>query len=141
MKNEYHKVINPHFIIWVAFLLLFCTLALFELKNLLLILSGIFLLVFKILFTPYCYIFDRAGISICYPLFPNAHYLWKEVYSIKETTVKHYIGHKNILLNYMYRKRFELIGISKKRFYAANSIIKTKKTKAMLEIYWNEKIQ
>ena len=45
--------------------------------------TALLIIVIPAIFTPYCYIFDNEGVSLCYVFLPCERYLWNDVYAIE----------------------------------------------------------
>ena len=100
---------------------------------------GIAALLFIILpsiFTPFCYSFDKSGVSFYYVFLPNERYLWKDVYAIE---VENISSGRASVLDLFYASVFSLKGkgVGKTRFYMTGNIRKSFRTKYLLEKYWD----
>jgi hypothetical protein len=89
------------------------------------------------IFSPCYYVFDSEGVSICYVFLPCERYLWKNIYAI-DVQFKSY-GHRPSIF-------FRVFCISgsnegKLRFYMNGIIVKSIRTKRLLEKYWDGQIQ
>lgn len=84
-------------------------------------------IVIVLLLMPWGYRFDQKGITICYLFLPSERYLWRNIRSIE--------------VNYESRGPavFKLEGRSesKDRFYMDGKIHKNRRTKRLLETYWD----
>lgn len=91
---------------------------------------GALMLIFPIAMMPYCYSFDSKGVTLLYIFLPNERYLWDYIHSIK---VVHHSRQFTA---------FELKGQAegKKRFYMNSKIVKSWRTKRLLEKYWDGSI-
>lgn len=49
---------------------------------------ALLLFVFPAIFTPYCYVFDYEGVSLCYIFLPVERYLWKDIHAIEVEDIK-----------------------------------------------------
>lgn len=84
-------------------------------------------IVIVLLLMPWGYRFDQKGITICYLLLPSERYLWRNIRSIEV----------------FYERRgpatFKLEGRleGKSRFYMDGKICKNRRTKHLLETYWD----
>ncbi len=76
---------------------------------------------------PYGYRFDRKGITICYVFLPSERYLWSKIRAIQ-------VGYGRRGPGY-----FQLVGKSegKERFYTEGQVCKNRRTKRLLESYWD----
>ena len=50
-------------------------------------LAALLFLIIPSIFTPYCYLFDSEGVSLCYVFLPVERYLWKNIYSIEVSDI------------------------------------------------------
>lgn len=94
---------------------------------------ALILIVFPTIFSPYCYAFDREGVSLRYIFLPVERYLWDDIRDIEVTwagTTKYP------------RRVFSIEGINVGRhsFYMSGHISKTFRTKYLLEKYWDGEI-
>lgn len=90
-------------------------------------------------FTPYCYVFDNEGLSLCYAFLPNERYLWKCIYAIEAEDLEAASGRRSLLLFLLYSVVFSIHGetVGKCRFYMKGRIRKSFRTKRLLEHYWD----
>jgi len=89
-----------------------------------------------LIFTPYCYLFDPQGISLCYVFLPTERYLWKKIHAIEVIWIHH---GKPSFLDFLYASVFSIHGKNegKPRFYMEGHIRKSFRTKRLLEKYWD----
>ena len=89
------------------------------------------------IFTPYCYAFDKEGVSLCYIFLPVERYLWKDIRSI-EATIDYFCSKANIF-EFFYAFVFSIEGknVGKTRFYMQGHIRKSFRTKRLLTKYWD----
>lgn len=80
-----------------------------------------------LIFMPIYYRFDGEGLTFCYLIFPNEQYLWKK---IREIEVRY---EPKSPTSFRLTARPE----GKKRFYMDGKVIKTLRTKRLLEQYWD----
>lgn len=90
-----------------------------------------------LIFTPFCYLFDTEGLSLCYVFLPTERYLWKNIRSIEVDYIS--IGHHASFLDLVYASIFSISGkpSGKRRFYMEGHIRKSFRTKYLLEKYWD----
>lgn len=88
---------------------------------------ALFLLAVPILVMPFCYRFDTEGVTLCYLFVPNERYLWKNIRAIE--------------VDYDRRGattfRLEAKPEGKCRFYMEGKLHKNRRTKRLLETYWD----
>ena len=92
-------------------------------------------------FTPYCYAFDRNGVSLCYLFLPNERYLWKDIRRITEASKS--LGYKNQLFSLFFGNVFRIDGTLsvKRRFYMRGDIRRSFRARKLLEKHWDGIIQ
>ena len=105
--------------------------------------SGIVALITFIIpaiFTPYCYLFDSEGVSLCYVFLPVERYLWKDIRSIEvyNITIGSCCSEGNIF-EIFYANVFSIEGknVGETRFYMQGHIRKSFRTKWLLTKYWD----
>ncbi len=88
-------------------------------------------------FTPYCYLFDDEGVSLCYLFLPVERYLWKDIYAIEVEHID--ASGRPTVFEFFYAYVFCLSGenVGKRRFYMNGHIRKSFRTKYLLEKYWD----
>ena len=137
-----NKLFN-FFMIIGALLVWICIESLLEGDVWLSIALGIAALLFLIIpsiFTPYCYLFDSEGVSLCYVFLPVERYLWKNIYSIEVSDITIGSGGgKGNPFEFFYAFVFCIEGknVGNKRFYMNGQIRKSFRTKYLLEKYWD----
>lgn len=92
-----------------------------------------------LLFTPYCYVFDSKGVSLCYVFLPVERYLWKDIHSIEVENVRIAPGKSTTLLDAFFAYVFCIRGknVGRTRFYMNGCIRKSFRTKRLLEKHWD----
>lgn len=143
MKNKKQFALNRLFNFCVAFGLLFAwgSIGLFiDGDNEWGLGFGIVALLFIVLpaiFTPYCYAFDREGLSLCYVFLPVERYLWKDIRAIEveDTSVSTESNFFDLLFSYVFHIKGRNVG--KTRWYMNGHIRKSFRTKRLLEEYWD----
>ncbi len=98
---------------------------------------SLFLLIVPLFLLPYCYRFDTEGVSICYLFFSEERYLWADISSIYATEESD--GNGSPILDYWFSGAFQLQGQVQgtPRFYMTGQIRKTRRTKQLLQQYWD----
>lgn len=109
--------------------------------------AGIVMLVIALFFIatpailmPVIYVFDEKGVTICFLFFPNERYLWENIASIESTDDSSDSRHP--ILDLFFSRVFEISGAveGKERFYMRGEIRRSRRTKHLLEKYWDGKI-
>lgn len=100
--------------------------------------AALVFLISAALFTPYCYAFDREGISLCYIFLPVERYLWRDIHAIEVEWHNGNAGKAHIL-EFFYASVFVIHGkpVGTARFYMSGHIRKSFRTKRLLETYWD----
>lgn len=103
-------------------------------------LLGLFFLIVPIITMPYYYYFDNDGISAHYLLFPQERYRWNNIYAITVTNDSSH--HRSLLFDLIFSGVFEISGKveGKRRFYMQSHIRKSRRTKRLIEKYWDGKV-
>ena len=86
---------------------------------------ALILIVLPAIFTPYCYLFDDEGLSLCYLFLPVERYLWKDIYAIE---VEDRLGQrKSLLLFFLCTYVFSIYGeiAGEEKFYMRGHIRKS----------------
>ena len=94
---------------------------------------GIITLILTVLFTPYCYCFDKEGVSLCYVFLPVERYLWKDVKNIYIDYIK---GSRRLSVSYCVFA-IDAQNVGDCRFYMQGHIRKSFRTKRLLNKYWD----
>ena len=98
---------------------------------------SLLLIVLPAIFSPYCYVFDSEGVSLCYLFFSVERYLWKDIYAIdvKGTTS----SSRSILFELFFAYDFCIHGTSvgKLPFFMKGHVRKSLRTKRLFETYWD----
>ena len=104
-----------------------------------LVIAAHFILVPTILM-PVIYLFDEKGVTICFLFFPNERYLWDNIASIEATDDSSDSRHP--ILDFLFSRVFKISGEveGKERFYMRGEIRRSRRTKHLLEKYWDGKI-
>ncbi|MBE6673498.1 MAG: hypothetical protein E7596_00155 [Ruminococcaceae bacterium] len=104
-----------------------------------LVIAAHFILVPTILM-PVIYLFDEKGVTICFLFFPNERYLWENIAAIEATDDRSDSRHP--ILDFFFSRVFEISGAveGKERFYMQGHIRRSRRTKRLLEKYWDGKI-
>ena len=91
------------------------------------------------LFTPYCYVFDSKGVSLCYVFLPVERYLWRDIHAIEVENITTGTGASTTILEVFFAYVFCIRGknVGKTRFYMNGYIRKSFRTKRLLEKYWD----
>lgn len=99
--------------------------------------AAILFILIPALFTPYCYAFDKNGVSLRYVFFPEERYLWNNVRSIEVDII--FTSGRTHFFDLFYAWVFKLEGKNegKHRFYMQGHIRKSFRTKRLLEKYWD----
>ncbi len=101
------------------------------------IMFGVFALICiaMLAFLPYSYLFDQEGVSARYLFLPVERYLWNNIHAITVT----YTTSGNPIWDGLFSGVFEISGRpeGKCRFYMQGHICKSKRTKRLLETYWD----
>lgn len=107
--------------------------------GLVLCIAALFFIVTSSILTPYCYVFDSEGVSLCYIFFPVERYLWNDVYAIEVRCI--HSSHSNIF-ELLFGNVFSIEGrnVGPLRFYMNGHIRKSFRTKYLLEKYWDGEI-
>lgn len=94
------------------------------------------------IFTPYCYMFDAEGVSLCYVFFPEERYLWKNIHAVDvmETITTGRV-YSSIYLFFGYVFSISGANEGKTRFYMKGHIRKSFRTKYLIEKYWDGTIE
>ena len=87
---------------------------------------------------PWCYRFDPEGVSAKYIFFPQERYLWKNIHLIHVTEAIS-DGGKSTLFFYDFKIEGNVEG--KQRRYMDGRICKTRRTKRLIEKYWDGTIE
>lgn len=100
------------------------------------------LVVLSCFFTPYCYAFDKDGVSLLYLFSPTERYLWKNIHAI-EVGVDFGYMHDDDLFDWLFGGYFALHGQveSAPWFFMEGHIRKSFRTKYLLEKYWDGTIE
>jgi hypothetical protein len=100
---------------------------------------ALLLILLPAFFTPYCYIFDSEGISLCYLFFPVERYLWNNISAITVEDISIGSAGNYTLFELFYASVFSFKGRNEGpyRFYMHGHIRKTFRTKRLLEKYWD----
>ena len=98
--------------------------------------AGLLFILLPAFFTPYCYIFDSEGVSLCYIFLPVERYLWKNIHAIEVEDIG--TSHGNIF-DLIFASVFSIKGTNEGpcRFYMKGNIRKNFRTKYLLEKYWD----
>ncbi len=98
---------------------------------------ALLLTVLSTLLTPYCYAFDREGVSLCYVFLPVERYLWKDIYAIEveDTSTSSKSSIFVVFFSYVFAIKGKNVG--KQRFYMNGHVRKTLRTKKLFEKYWD----
>lgn len=98
---------------------------------------GIITLILTVLFTPYCYCFDKEGVSLCYVFLPVERYLWKNIKAI-DVTICH-MGRPTSIFTLFFGSVFSVdaLPVGTSRFYMKGYIRKSFRTKRLLNKYWD----
>ena len=104
-----------------------------------LVIAAHFILVPTILM-PALYMFDEKGVTICFLFFPNERYLWENIAAIEATDDSSSSQHP--ILDFLFSGVFEISGAvdGKERFYMQGHIRRSRRTRHLLEKYWDGKI-
>lgn len=104
-----------------------------------LVIASLFILTPAVLM-PVMYMFDEKGVTICFLFFPNERYLWENIASIEATDDSSDSRHP--ILDFFFSRMFEISGAveGKERFYMRGEIRRSRRTKHLLEKYWDGKI-
>jgi hypothetical protein len=99
--------------------------------------AGLLLIVLPAIFTPYCYSFDREGISLCYLFFSAERYLWKDIHAIevKDTSTSSRSALFELFFAYDFCIRGRSVG--KRKFFMEGHVRKSFRTKRLFEKYWD----
>lgn len=99
--------------------------------------AALLIMVGSALFAPFCYAFDREGVSLCYVFLPTERYLWKNIYAIEVEDIS--TGTRATMFDFFYASVFSISGRNegKQRFYMEGHIRKSFRTKYLLEKYWD----
>ena len=99
--------------------------------------AALLFIVLGAIFTPYCYAFDRDGVSLCYVFLPVERYLWNDIRAIEVEDTRDTA--KTTLFDFFYAYVFSIKGtnVGKYRFYMTGHIRKSFRTKYLLEKYWD----
>ena len=87
---------------------------------------------------PWCYCFDPEGVSAKYIFFPQERYLWKNIHSIRVAQAIS-DGGRNLLFFFDFKIEGNVEG--KHRRYMDGRISKTRRTKRLIEKYWDGTIE
>lgn len=89
------------------------------------------------IFIPFCYAFDREGVSLCYIFLPVERYLWKDIHAIEVENTS--TSSKSIIIEIFYAYVFAIKGtnVGKTRFYMEGHVSKSFRTKKLFEKYWD----
>lgn len=92
------------------------------------------------IFMPVIYMFDEKGVTICFLFFSNERYLWENIAAIEATYDSS--SSQNPILDFFFSRVFEISGAveGKERFYMRGEIRRSRRTKHLLEKYWDGKI-
>lgn len=102
---------------------------------------GIFaalLIVAPVVLMPWCYRFDPEGVSICYLFLSQERYLWKNVRCVCVVQAISDNGRQ-----FLFLRDLQIQGNveGKSRFYMDGRISKTRRTKRLIEKYWDGTIE
>ena len=99
-----------------------------------------FSIVVSSVFMPVLYMFDQKGVTICFLFFPNERYLWENIAAIEATDDSSSSQHP--ILDFLFSGVFEISGAveGKERFYMQGHIRRSRRTRRLLEKYWDGKI-
>lgn len=100
---------------------------------------ALLLIVLTAIFTPYCYVFDSQGVSLCYIFLPIERYLWKDIRAIEVEDTSIGTASQVSIFDFFYAYVFSIKGtnVGKCRFYMNGHIRKSFRTKRLLEKYWD----
>ena len=100
---------------------------------------ALLLIVLPAIFTPYCYVFDSDGVSLCYVFFPIERYLWKDIHAIEVEDISIGSSSHATIFEFFYASVFSIKGTNEGpyRFYMKGHIRKSFRTKYLLEKYWD----
>ncbi len=100
--------------------------------------AALLFLIVPAIFTPFCYVFDVEGVSLCYVFLPTERYLWKDIHAI-EVKYDISINTRETIFDFFYASVFSIKGknVGKLRFYMNGHIRKSFRTKYLLEKYWD----
>lgn len=87
---------------------------------------------------PWCYRFDPEGVSVKYLFLPQERYLWENIYFISVVDAIS-DGGRRCLFFYDFKIEGDVEG--KKRWYMDGRICKTRRTKRLIENYWDGTIE
>lgn len=144
-KVEEHKTaLNRNFILFLVcglFLALLCSSCFADGEVDLGIGLGVFALLLiaaPVIAMPWCYRFDPEGVSAIYICFPPERYLWKNIHMI---SVADAISDDDHSMLFFYDFKIEGNVEGKQRRYMNSRISKTRKTKHLIERYWDGTIE
>lgn len=100
---------------------------------------GLFFLIAPAVIMPCFYIFEKKGVTLLYIFFPNECYLWENIYSVE---VSDDGSSRHNFLDLLFSGIFQINGYveGKHRFYMQGHIRRSRRTKRLLEQYWDGKI-
>ncbi|MBE6542981.1 MAG: hypothetical protein E7675_01130 [Ruminococcaceae bacterium] len=89
---------------------------------------------------PYGYFFDKDGVSVMYVFYSEERYLWRNIYYIMATYDS--LSSRNPILDLVFSQVFEIGGDveGKHRFYMNGHIRKSRRTRKLIEKYWDGRI-
>lgn len=99
---------------------------------------ALFLIAAPVIAMPWCYCFDPEGVSAKYIFFPQERYLWKNIHSIRVTEAISDSG-RSFIFFYDFKIDGNVKG--KQRRYMDGRICKTRRTKRLIEKYWDGAIE
>lgn len=101
--------------------------------------AGLLFLVPPAILMPYGYLFDSEGVSIRYLLLPQERYLWKNIYAIEVSDDAFVSSPKTAIYDLLFSGVFSVSGPveGEARFYMQGHIRKSRRTKRLLERYWD----
>ncbi len=103
---------------------------------------GVLFIVLPATFTPFCYSFDKDGVSLCYFFLPVERYVWNSVAEIEINNSRvHSLRHSvlDLFLDFLYGNVFSIKSTNdiKPRFYMKGNIRKSFRTKHLIKKYWD----
>ncbi len=100
---------------------------------------GLFFAVMSLIFLPFRYTFDSEGVSIHRVFFQKERYLWENIYDIE---VGDDTGFADSLFDLFFSRVFKISGRveGKARFYMEGYISKSRRTKRLIEKYWDGEV-
>ncbi len=143
MNNKHQFALNRLFNLFIIIGIVFgyfAVTSLLEQETTLGIVLGIFSLFFlfvPLFAMPYCYRFDSEGVTACYLFFPNERYLWVNIHTITVEDDSSASAHP--FLDLLFSRLFKIKGRveGQRRPYMQGHIQKSRRTKRLLEKYWD----